>query len=205
MTTLLRVLTGSRASGLARPDSDTDHVVVWQRPTVDLLGLKDLGKDSTHTIDGDVDVTRHELGKFLRLAASGTPSVVQVFFDPVLEVTPTGQRLLDEVPVLALSQDLKLRFLGYANQCLRTPTPKSLRTAYRLLTHLGELWTTGQMSLPLPDPHAALEASYDDVVALMRRTEDVVSGPSVLPEHPDLEGLHHWLVDVRLAAGPIAR
>ena len=199
MTTLLRVLVGSRAAGLARPDSDFDYIEVFQRHTLDMLGLKDLGKDSVHSVTTENDTTHHELGKFLRLAVSGTPSAVQVFFSPALEINETGQKLLNDVPEMALSQDLKPRFLGFANHRLKTNTQKSRSTAYRLLFHLTELWKFAKMTFPLPDPQAAMNATYDDVLKLMAKTENVVNGPSALPQHADLDALHDWLVGARLA------
>ena len=83
MTTLLKVLVGSHAHGLARPTSDTDYRGVFVNTTRSLLTL---GPKPPQTAwqESDDDDTAHEVGKFLFLATKCNPTILEVFWSPVV-------------------------------------------------------------------------------------------------------------------------
>ena len=61
---ILKTVVGSRAHGLANPDSDYDYRGVFIAPTSELLKLNVRVKD-TKWIEGNKDDTTYEIGKFL--------------------------------------------------------------------------------------------------------------------------------------------
>lgn len=61
---------------------------------------------------GDTDQTLHSLRRFLKLAASGNPSIVMCLWAPVLMVRPLGGQLLDLAPAFAGRHAIP-RYRGY--------------------------------------------------------------------------------------------
>ncbi|MCA9547023.1 MAG: nucleotidyltransferase domain-containing protein, partial [Myxococcales bacterium] len=117
---------GSRAYGLARPNSDHDYKGIIVGPPAWYLGFQggpeqvELGPDHMH----------FELRKFMRLAAQGNPTLIECLFtDPAdhTVVTPAGQRLLDARHAF-LSKRVQGSFGGYAISQL-----KRIRTHRRWL------------------------------------------------------------------------
>lgn len=83
-TTILKVLVGSHAHGLARPDSDRDYRGVFVNSTRALLTL---GPKPPQTAwqESEDDETAHEVGKFLFLATKCNPTILEVFWSPIVE------------------------------------------------------------------------------------------------------------------------
>jgi hypothetical protein len=102
-STILLVEVGSTAHGTGLPGGeDHDELgVVVERPE-QVLGLDDRGMRSVmqrtqpegvRSGPGDVDRTLHSLRRFLRLAATGNPSILMAFWAPVLHRTEAGDEL----------------------------------------------------------------------------------------------------------------
>ncbi len=114
---ILRVIAGSRAHGLARPDSDTDTRGVCIPPKEYLLGL---GTFEQYEAPG-ADHVVFALAKFVRLALEGNPNILEVLYsDPehILHCEEFGERLLDNRAIF-LSRRVGERFCGYAVHQLR--------------------------------------------------------------------------------------
>jgi len=79
---ILKVLCGSRAHGLHRPDSDYDYRAVYVIPTSEMLSL-DFKPRNTNWIEGKEDNTSYEIGHFLFLATKSNPSILEVFVAPI--------------------------------------------------------------------------------------------------------------------------
>ena len=113
---ILRVVTGSRAQGLAGPDSDTDRRGVFL-PTADahwsLAGLP-------HTItDDDAEESAWELERVVRLALKANPTVLEALFSPLVgHATPLGRELLDLRPAF-LSKRLHATCGNYSDAQFR--------------------------------------------------------------------------------------
>lgn len=92
MKTILKVLVGSRAHGLADDDSDYDFRGVFVSPTKSFFTLKPFGlpPKTTSWIEGGEDDTSYEIGHFLNLACTSNPSVLEVFHAPVIEFDDIG-------------------------------------------------------------------------------------------------------------------
>jgi predicted nucleotidyltransferase len=123
MKTILKALVGSRAHGLAKPDSDFDWRGVFIAPTSDII-LEPIGfqvKD-TGWLEGKgdgvnkIDDTSYEIAKFLKMAMTSNPSVLEILGSPEYEIlTEEGERLRELFPALWSSKGVLDAFGGYAH------------------------------------------------------------------------------------------
>jgi len=126
--TIFLTLAGSRAYGFASPDSDYDYRGVAVPPLDTYIGIKDKFEQAsddktkhvwTHykgIVEPEADMQVYEVTKFVRLAASCNPSIIEILFtDPKTQLVkhPIMDRLLDNKH-LFLSKQAKPRFCGYA-------------------------------------------------------------------------------------------
>ena len=102
-TTILLVEVGSTAHGTGIPGGeDHDELGVVVETPLDLFGLDERGfrtvmqrtqPEGERSGPGDTDRTLYSLRKFVRLAASGNPSIMMSMWAPVLRTTPFGDEL----------------------------------------------------------------------------------------------------------------
>ncbi|HPG13924.1 MAG TPA: nucleotidyltransferase domain-containing protein [Microthrixaceae bacterium] len=102
-TTILLVEVGSTAHGTGIPGGeDYDQLGVVVEPPDQVLGLDDRGfrtvmvrtqPEGVRSGPGDVDRTLHSLRRFVRLAASGNPSILMALWAPVDHATAEGKEL----------------------------------------------------------------------------------------------------------------
>src|ERR1700723_3116004 len=110
---ILKTLVGSQAHGLATPQSDKDHRGVFIMPTSEFLKLGSK-VDQTNWIEGDVDDTSYELGKFLMMATKSNATVLEVLHGPAIECTPEGLALKALFPYMWKSRGVLDAFRGYS-------------------------------------------------------------------------------------------
>lgn len=101
--TILLVEVGSTAHGTGIPGGeDHDELGVVVETADQVVGLDDRGfqtvmqrtqPEGARSGPGDIDRTLHSLRRFVRLAASGNPSVLMSFWAPVEHITPEGEEL----------------------------------------------------------------------------------------------------------------
>jgi hypothetical protein len=101
--TILLVEVGSTAHGTGLPGGeDHDEMAVVIEAPGEVLGLGETGMgtvmwrtrpEGSRSGPGDTDRTVHSLRRFLRLAASGNPSVLMALWAPVLEAADQGLEL----------------------------------------------------------------------------------------------------------------
>ncbi len=162
MEQILKVLVGSHAHGLARPDSDYDYRGVYVTPTSDLLKLGKGGYKGTHWVEGESeDNTSYELAHFLHLATKSNPTILEVFAAPVEAVNETGEELLSLFPHIWSSRAVLAAFTGYSlNQRKKFLDEKyetserrwKYATAYiRVLLQGIELLQTGVLPIKVPE------------------------------------------------------
>jgi uncharacterized protein len=120
--TILLVEVGSTAHGTGLPGGE-DHdemAVVIESPEL-VLGLHPLGMRSemqrtqpegSRSGPGDTDRTLHSLRRFVRLAASGNPSILMSFWAPVIQSTEQGQSLQALGPAF-VGRHVIPRYRGY--------------------------------------------------------------------------------------------
>lgn len=122
---ILRGLVGSTAHGINLPGTDDrDEMGVYVEPLDNVLGTfspldsfqSRTQPDGARSHVGDVDLMMYSLRHFMRLAASGNPSILVLFYTPqIIYANELGTYLKDVVPSFVLSQKAGWRFLGYLN------------------------------------------------------------------------------------------
>jgi len=168
METILKVLVGSQAHGLATSESDFDYRGVFVVPTKEILSL---GSKHTTTqwIEGKEDDTSWELGHFLHLATKCNPTILEVFLAPWKEFPidesvdlskeeVLGLELQDLFPQVWNSTAVMNAFIGYGhNQMKKFLDDKDVRPAKyaaayaRTLYNAWELLTTGTFTIRVVD------------------------------------------------------
>lgn len=162
--TILRVLVGSQAHGLATPESDFDYRGVFVVPTAKILSLEG-AKETTSWIEGKEDDTSWEIGHFLNMAVHCNPTILETFLAPTAKdfVVPhdyltLGDELRNLFPHIWNSIGVKNAFIGYGmNQRKKFLEDKDLRpnkyaAAYlRSLYNGYELLTTGTFTIRIAD------------------------------------------------------
>lgn len=147
--TILKVLVGSHAHGLATQDSDRDYRSVFVNPTEDMfkLGFKPPG---TRWATGQMDETGWEVGPFLTLATQGHPLVLETFVAPIEHADAWGHRLRSLFPEVWSSDKAFESFVNYAHNQRKKflekkdGRPEKYAAAYlRVLQNLCELLETG--------------------------------------------------------------
>lgn len=200
----LLTVAGSRAYGLARPDSDTDYRGVYIAPLAEMVGLDD--PRGTYVCD-EPDLAVHELRKFCKLAAAANPSILEVFVSPVEQATPEGHRLREALP-LFLSRRVAQTHGGYARQQLQKAKAAPERPKLRLhLVRLMEqglhLLETGELRVEVDDP----DWLHEIAGLPMPRLEEFFNArdrqlaraleSSPLPEEPDRDAINRLMVELR--------
>lgn len=155
--TILKVLVGSHAHGLAGPDSDKDFRSVFVMPTVEMfrLGFKYQG---TRMVKEVTDETSWEAGHFLQLAVQCHPLVLETFVAPIEATDAWGERLRALFPSVWSAQTAYDAFLQYGdNQRKKMLDKKDGRPAkyaatyLRTLFHLCELLERGVFTLNIAE------------------------------------------------------
>lgn len=154
---ILKVLVGSQAHGLATPESDFDYRGVFVVPTAKILSLEG-SKQSTSWIEGKDDDTSWEVGHFLHMAIHCNPTILETFLAPVIEQNLWGAEMRDLFPAVWNSIGVKNAFIGYGmNQRKKFLEDKDARpnkyaAAYlRSLYNGYELLTTGTFTIRTAD------------------------------------------------------
>lgn len=161
-TSILRVLVGSRAHGMSRPDSDFYYRGVFVNPTTDFFKL---GKKSKLTnwnegsAKGDDDDTSWEIGHFMHMALQCNPTILEVFGAPVLDSLPWGDELRNLLPFVVSPERVRDSFIGYSrNQWkkLHVDNPDRRTVKYALAASMTmmqgfELLHTGKMVVEFPE------------------------------------------------------
>jgi predicted nucleotidyltransferase len=122
---ILVIRTGSHLYGTSVPESDEDFMGLFVAPKRYYLGLESIKEVNCNIVsksaDGKndkdaVDSKLYELKNFVRLAASGNPNIIELFFakeDNIVAANFIGRRLLHN-KFLFPSMLVKQRFIGYA-------------------------------------------------------------------------------------------
>jgi len=223
-TTILKVLVGSRAHGLADKDSDYDYRAVYVLPTSKILslGYKYKGND---WIEGKEDNTAYEIGHFLQLAIHCNPTILEVFKAPIAEadnnklfITKDGMKLRELFPYVWSPKRAFDAFVGYGlNQRKKFLDKKDNRqnkyaVAYiRTLYNLIELLDTENFNVKIPYgnnrygnfkdtliKYKAGQFKFGEVIDLAELF--IVTAQELLPfctHEPNLDKVNEFLIDIR--------
>lgn len=171
MKTLMKVLVGSQAHGLATPNSDFDYRGVFILQTTEILSLGG-HKQQISWIEGKDDDTSWELGHFLFLATKCNPTILEAFLSPVIHPEP-GTLVMDGeldnyvndrnalralFPHVWNSRDVMNAFIGYGlNQRKKFLDEKDGRPNKFAAAYLRSLWngfellSTGTFTIKIAD------------------------------------------------------
>ncbi|MEU4823238.1 nucleotidyltransferase domain-containing protein [Actinomadura sp. NPDC023710] len=211
--TILSVVVGSRAYGLATGESDVDRRGVYAAPAPLFWRFV---KPPTH-LDGPMpEQFSWELERFCELALSANPTVLECLWSPLVErVTPVGEELLAVRPAF-LSRHAHRTFLRYAEAQFRkldgdlrnggVPRWKHVMHMLRLLESGLHLVRHGVLRVEVGDLRDRLlavrrgEVGWDEIGAwrasLAAAMEQALDR-SPLPPEPDRAVVEELLISVR--------
>ena len=159
---IVAALVGSRAHGLHTAFSDWDWRGVYIAPTSRILSLGVTVKQNKW-VEGEVDDTSYEIGKFLHLATKSNPSILEIMACPRYKVLSNdyGKQLVDLFSHMWSSKGVFDAFGGYSkNQEKKFLDDKKehrerrwkYAVAYLRVLQLGtDLLATGNMSTRIHD------------------------------------------------------
>ncbi|WP_265737653.1 nucleotidyltransferase domain-containing protein [Peterkaempfera bronchialis] len=211
--TVLSVIVGSRAFGLATEASDTDRRGIFVTPTSAFWRLE---KPPRHLAGPLPEQFSWEVERICELALAGNPSALEVLHSPLVEhTTPVGDELRALAPAF-LSRRIHRTFVRHADsQFARAearrargeqPKGKHLLHLLRLLACCAGLLETGRLRLDVGEERAALlavgrgEIDWDEIGVRrdrLTRRADAALADSPLPAEPDTARVEEWLVSVR--------
>jgi len=211
--TVLSVVVGSRAYGLATEASDHDRRGVFVAPTPLFWGFH---KPPTH-LDGPLpEQFSWELERFCELALAANPTVLECLWSPLVErLSSVGEELL-ALRRAFLSRHAHRTFLRYADGQFRK-VEADLRTRgeprWKHVMHLLRLLISGQHLVTTGEPLVDVAAYRDRLLAVRRgelgwpeiekwRTALTASldqglAASPLPAEPDRARVEALLISVR--------
>ncbi|MGL6075239.1 MAG: nucleotidyltransferase domain-containing protein [Fimbriiglobus sp.] len=212
---ILRVMTGSRAFGLAGPTSDEDRRGIFLPTASANWGLNKPPEQYESIVDG-VDIIDWEIEKFISQAMKGNPTILETLWSPiVLETTPLGEELL-AMRRAFLSRRLIGTYLGYSDNQFALMSRRSkegLPIRYKHAMHLIRLLysglhaiQTGEILVDVGEHREELlairhgEVSWEAVSA--RREELTaqfreIEAQQPFPEEPDFDTINAYLIRAR--------
>lgn len=219
----------AHGTGVAAQD-DLDLMGVFIEPAEYVIGLRrkehwvaSTSAEGERCGPGDVDVTYYSLRKFSRLALQGNPSIINLFFAPLMQATEIGRQLRDSAEwyvskaaaprYLGYMQSQKQRLMGLRGQ-KRVKRPE-LEEAYgfdtkyayhiiRLALQGAELMRTGEIQMPMEDDLRTLlkgvrtgNFTMPEVLQMIEQGEadlKAAIAESPLPDEPDFDRVNRALV-----------
>lgn len=220
---ILEGVTGSKAYGLDTENSDTDIKGIYLLPTRKVLSLN-FDPQGTTKDNTDPDWVYHEVGKFMKLAMAGNPTITELLWlDDYTLLTPIGQLLVDNRKLFLSTKAIKKAYSGYAmgqaerlakrtaqgmdgyDSSLKNRFAKHTRHCFRLLLQCRQLLETGALDVRVtPEQREWLfslgEAVDADSIVTKFKEEDSKLNDvvSILPDEPAREELDELLYNIRM-------
>jgi uncharacterized protein len=206
---------GSRAYGLAGPDSDVDRRGVFVAPATAFWRLDPA---PTHRDGPRPEELHWELARCLSLGLSANPTVLEVLWSPLVEViTDVGRGML-AVRESLLSRRVAETYGRYAADQFAKLSSARSRTGlvrWKQAMHMLRLLMAGAHVLRTGSVLVDVSAHRDDLLAVrrgevawsevaaradaLRADLDAALAGTVLPVSPDRAVVEDFLVDVRRA------
>ncbi|GID29415.1 nucleotidyltransferase domain-containing protein [Paractinoplanes brasiliensis] len=211
--TILAVVVGSRAYGLAGPGSDHDRRGVYAAPT---RWFWRLAKPPTHLDGPAAEQFSWEVERFCTLALQSNPTVLEVLWSPLVEQATDDGRQLLAIRRAFLSRRVADTYGRYAQDQLDRVAARRLRSGQtnhkqamhmiRLLCAGVHVLRTGEVLVdvtPLRERLLAVrrgEVPWEQVAAwaaeLLADLADAAAGTR-LPQQPDRDAVDDFLIAVR--------
>lgn len=207
---VLSVVVGSRAYGLAGPESDHDRRGVFVVPTAAFWSLD---KPPTHR-EGPLDEQfSWEIERFCTLALQANPTVLEVLWSPIVEqITDEGRRLRDARAAF-LSRRVAGTYGNYARDQLNRVRARRARTGetnHKQAMHMIRLLLAGAHLLRTGEVLIDVSRWRDRLMAVRHGTEpwedwaealfgdlEQARQETRLPPEPDREMINELLIGVR--------
>jgi len=212
--TILKVLVGSHAHGLASKKSDRDYRRVFVIPTEDIFHVR-FKYPAIRWTQRDNDETAWEIGHFLLLATQGHPLILEALVAPVITADTWGDQLRALLPAMWSPQKAFEAFTNYANNQRtkfldkKDERPAKYAAAYiRVLYNLCELLASGSFHVRISDTPAGErlarikngEYRLGDVMEWGEElTQQAQQLAAVRPDESDLPRINDFLVAIRRA------
>jgi predicted nucleotidyltransferase len=213
--TIYSCVVGSRAYGLAGPDSDTDRRGIYLTPAALLWGLD---KPPSHVEGPAEEQFSWELERFCELGLQANPTVLECLWSPLVEtLTSAGAELL-ELRTAFLSRRVAQSYGGYAHDQWKRLEAGRLRTdkvkwkqamhMVRLLMAGAHVMGTGEILVDVSSHRERLlavkrgELSWFEVRAWAAELERELAAAeenSALPSEPDRATVNDFLIRMRRA------
>jgi len=207
---------GSRAYGLAGPDSDTDRRGIYAAPAPSFRGL---AEPPSHVDRPGEEQVAWELERFCGLALRANPTVLEVLWSPLVErIDETGRELVGLRSAL-LSRRVAQTYGGYAEDQLARLENFHRRTGelrwkqamhmLRLLLAGGHVLRTGEVLVDVGEHRERLlavrrgEVVYEEVARWAAELSDHLvraQDRTAVPADPDRVAVSDFLVRTRRAS-----
>lgn len=195
---VMTTLVGSRANGLARPDSDYDYRSVYLLPTEAAVRSELVGgptKPSWTKQEGD-DYTAYEVGHFLKLALKGNPAIIEVFKGPKEFLSPVGEEMMYLFPYTWSSEAIYTAHTGYSRNQVRKflDDPLGHRASKYAIASLRGLMVGAQL---LREGDCSLEIPAEWLSLFQNMPADINKGVMTAGRVFDL--VEDWLIRIKNA------
>lgn len=212
---LIRAVAGSKLYGTYTHTSDDDVVGIFVPTKEEKLGLS----CREHILESK-DCTMYELGKYVKLAAGGNPTILQLLYTPEpmwLQWTDKWPGIQSQMRDLCVSQQCRPAFLGYLEQQKRKAIEgrqqrpelvekygfdtKFMAHAIRLGGLGREILRKGTMTFPLANKDFLLDVRYGVYdkhfcLTIVDQLEaEIRTTASILPPTPDYDRINQWLAN----------
>jgi len=219
---ILEGVVGSRAYGLATESSDTDVKGIYLLPTSTVLGIN-FNPQKTTIQNTNPDEVYHEVGKFMKLAGGGNPTVSELLWlESYTVLNPIGKLLVDNRKIFLSTPAVTNAYRGYAlgqamdlsrrqeegkegyDSALKNRFAKHTRHCFRLLLQCRQLLETGELTVRVtPEQREWLfkmgeqtpETVVDAFIIEDRKMEDI---KSILPDEPNWKKIDELLYSIRM-------
>lgn len=227
---IIRVLSGSRAYGLADEQSDMDYHGVFVQPTADLVKMQAKPR-TAHILPASftpsgvpTQGTLWELRHFLEAVTNGNPTMLELFWSPVVTSSEIGEELRELAPYVLNRMAIYNGFKHYAERqrdkmfnpdaemaklYSKNVRQRKAAIAYiRVLAHGVDLLQTGRINVMLQEGDVR-----EACINLRNGSIDLLEGlrtalvwehyleeaynKSRIPMVADLERVNRFLVHVR--------
>jgi hypothetical protein len=204
---ILEGIVGSHAYGLNNKDSDIDIKGIFLYNTNVILGITSF----LSTINQDnPDIEYHEVEKFIQLAMSANPTILELLYLSNYNILTEEGKLLIEHRNSFLSKKIYKSYGGYALDQARKLYRKGMgfsryekhaRHCFRLLLQGEQLLREHTLDVKVSNPSELLQLSKLNPVDLLSKFEEEFKKfdtiPTTLPDEPNYTDVNNILLQIR--------